>query len=354
MFDELIREAGRLEAGIEIPVSITLDPEGYGDRMCPNEHCQFAFKVKWSDWREKVSDDSVYCPSCRPVAESICWNTPEQANHFKRSALSAIGQRLGLAMERDAERWNRQQPAGGFISVSLSVETPSRAVLLPPPAADSMRLKTTCSRCSCEYAVIGAAFLCPACGHNDVDRVFGDALDNVCRTLDVVPSIRGALPTREDEENTTRSLIEHSLQSSVTAFQKYAEHLYARLATPRTLRRNTFQSIDEGSGVWEEATAKGYRAYLKDAELAVLRRGFQQRHLLAHTPGIVDRDYIARSGDATWSGWAAPRPSCGNGPAVCAATKETRRRDGERRLLNDLIAFCGPFYPSSRLLHRPL
>jgi DNA-binding IclR family transcriptional regulator len=31
-----------------------------------------------------------------------------------------------------------------------------------------------------------------------------------------------------------------------------------------------------------------------------LKRGFQQRHLLAYTQGLVDQDYIVRSGDTSY------------------------------------------------------
>ena len=39
--------------------------------------------------------------------------------------------------------------------------------------------------------------------------------------------------------------------------------------------------------------------YLTPAEMATLKRAFQQRNLLAHTQGIVDQNYIDRSGDSS-------------------------------------------------------
>ena len=47
------------------------------------------------------------------------------------------------------------------------------------------------------------------------------------------------------------------------------------------------------------ATGKHYSDYLAPAEIATLKRAFQQRHLLAHTQGIVDQNYIDRSGDTS-------------------------------------------------------
>lgn len=300
MFDELIRETRRLEAGIKIPLSISLDSDGCADRKCPKPECQFVFKVEWNAWSERAAGHAVYCPSCGHTADSGSWNTPEQWEYFKSSALSAFGQRIGQAMERDAARWNRQQVPDALVRMTLSVDTPRRSVLLPPEAAEAIQIKLACSECSCRYAVIGAAFFCPACGHNDVDRVFGEALDNASRTLEAIPTIQGTLPSRETAETTSRSLTEHALLSAVTAFQKYAEHLYARLSVGSRPRRNTFQNIDEGSKAWKAVAGVSYERHLEPKELTVLRRGFQQRHLIAHTQGVVDDDYVARSGDTSW------------------------------------------------------
>jgi hypothetical protein len=86
----------------------------------------------------------------------------------------------------------------------------------------------------------------------------------------------------------------------VTAFQRYAEVLYARCPSASAARRNAFQNLVEGSNLWAAAFGKCYDDHLDGAELAALTRAFQQRHLLAHTQGVVDRDYIARSGDTSY------------------------------------------------------
>ena len=96
-----------------------------------------------------------------------------------------------------------------------------------------------------------------------------------------------------------RSLVEHGLQNAVTVFQRYAEALYSQLVSAPKPRRNVFQNVAEGSELWCNATGKRYSNYLTSAEMSVLKRAFQQRHLLAHTQGIVDQDYIANSGDTS-------------------------------------------------------
>ena len=96
-----------------------------------------------------------------------------------------------------------------------------------------------------------------------------------------------------------RSIIEYGLQSTVTAFQRYAEALYARVEPEKTPRPNVFQNIPRGSDLWASATGKCYSDYLTPAEMATLKRAFQQRHLLAHTQGIVDQNYVDLSGDSS-------------------------------------------------------
>jgi hypothetical protein len=66
-------------------------------------------------------------------------------------------------------------------------------------------------------------------------------------------------------------------------------------------RRNVFQNLADGSALWRAATSKGYEDLLTPAEMADLLRLFQQRHLLAHCEGIVDQDYITKSGDTAYA-----------------------------------------------------
>ena len=63
---------------INIPVEFKSDEKGYFDRQCPNEKCEYVFKIYMEDWKEKVSDDQVFCPMCGHTATSDKWYTFEQ------------------------------------------------------------------------------------------------------------------------------------------------------------------------------------------------------------------------------------------------------------------------------------
>jgi len=300
VFDELIRELRRLEGSHEVSVAIPSDAEGYFDRECPSAECQFAFKVREEDWRDKVRDEEVFCPFCGHTASSGEWWTQEQIKHAKKAAFVRVQHRIGRAMKRDADLWNRRQPRDSFIRITMKVDDRPRHVFLPPAAAEPMRLKINCPACACRYAVIGAAFFCPACGHNAADLMFSQSISGIRNVLDALAGVRAAIPDRDTAETTVRLIVENGLQNAVTAFQRYTEALYARYSSLPQPRRNAFQNLNEGTDLWHTATGKRYSDYLDSAELAALTRFFQQRHLLAHTQGLVDDDYIKRTGDTAY------------------------------------------------------
>jgi len=56
-----------------------------------------------------------------------------------------------------------------------------------------------------------------------------------------------------------------------------------------------------GSDLWKAEIGHSYVDLIGQAKLDQLKIYFQQRHLLAHQQGIVDQDYIDRSGDKTYA-----------------------------------------------------
>lgn len=300
MFDELIKELRRLDGRHKVSITIPSDADGYFDRECPSPECQFKFKVQEDDWRDKVRDEEVCCPFCGHTAASDAWWTQDQLKHTEKVALAHIGHRINRAMKRDADRWNRRQARNSFISMTMTVDSRPSYLPLPPAAVEPMRLKIACPECECRYAVIGAAFFCPACGHNAADLVFSQTITGIRQVLDALAHIRATVPDRDTADTTVRLITENGLQNAVTAFQRFAEALYSGFPSVGSPRRNAFQNLNEGSDLWLSATGKQYSGYLNSTELNALTRFFQQRHLLAHTQGIVDADYINRTGDTNY------------------------------------------------------
>lgn len=300
MFEDLIRALESLD-GRKVSVSIPADAEGYFDRACPSDTCLFEFKIHEDDWKDKVRDEEVFCPFCRHAASSDEWWTETQIEHARQSAMNQVTGDINQAMRRDADRWNRRQPRNSFIRITMSVDNKPRHIALPPSAAEPMEMEVNCPACECRYAVIGAAYFCPACGHNSVERDFQRSIQTQLASLDAIIHVRQAIEERDIAENTIRTIVESGLLNAVTAFQRYVEALYVRKPGVPGPRRNAFQNLSVGSGLWQQAYGRNFEEHLGADNLADLNRYFQQRHLLAHKDGLVDADYVQRSGDPSYT-----------------------------------------------------
>jgi hypothetical protein len=105
---------------------------------------------------------------------------------------------------------------------------------------------------------------------------------------------------RDEAEVMIRTLLEKAVQDTVMSFQRLNEQLYER-QSGKMARRNAFQNLDVGSDLWSAEIGHAYVDLIGQDKLDQLRVYFQQRHLLAHQQGIVDQDYIDRSGDQTYA-----------------------------------------------------
>lgn len=306
MFDELGRELGRLGRTMKVKVPIESDDEEYLDKECPSEECCKQFKVYSDDWENKISEERVYCPFCRHCEQADHWWTTEQVERGQKEArahgVAQVQRAIHTGLKRDARKWNRRQPRNSLLQLKMSV--PSHAPVVPRPrpiaANEPLRFKIVCSRCECRYAVVGCAFFCPACGHNDATMMFDQALKGIRESLDSLASIERTDLDADAMESVRRTIVEGGLQNTVAAFQRYAESLYEGLRNAPRARQNIFQNISGGDKTWLSATGKRYLDYLTEVELGTLKLAFQRRHLLAHRQGLVDEKYIGRSGDDSY------------------------------------------------------
>lgn len=304
MFEHIRRQLEELEQAQKVSIPISVDENGYYDKECPNSECLYQFKVKEDDWHSLFSDDAVFCPKCRHEAPAESWWTTQQIEESKQQALKHIRGLIGEALHADARDFNRRQPKGGFITMSMNTSGIShRHAIVPIPAQKEMQLEIQCEKCNANYAVIGSAFFCPCCGHNSVERTFDDAIKKVEAKVNNLAVIRKAFQEAgqtDEGEITCLSLIETGILDCVVAFQRFSEETYRKFTKNATIPFNAFQRLDTGSDLWKTAIQEGYEHWLTPQELAELTILFQKRHLLAHSEGIVDAKYIAKSTDNTY------------------------------------------------------
>lgn len=303
MFNKTSRMLTKYNQGSSIQVSIQIDDDGYFDRHC--SACSADFKVLFEDWKKKVSDEKVFCPICRHEDTSNSWNTIEQQEYFNTVVLNQFQREFNEALRDDARNFNhRQKP--GFISLSLSVKPSSLQTVVPLSVADVMKQKFTCEICGCRYASIGLAYFCPACSHNSILNTFQNTIDTVNHLINSIPDITRAFETIKDEDvarDSVRNILEDSLCRLVGAFQHFSEHLFNQKSNAQNIkqRKNVFQNLADSSDLWKQLTGKRYEDLISKYEYDELEQLFQKRHLLAHRNGIVDQDYIKKSGDTTYA-----------------------------------------------------
>jgi len=300
MFEDLIKEMERLN-GQSVSVPIESDEKGYIDKQCPSEDCEFIFKVHEEDWANIFKDEAVWCPLCRHEAPASQWFTIEQVEYAKAEALTIVKGKINNAIRSGAQKFNQSQPRNSFISMNMKVNGGiSRTFNIPAKAAELMQLEIQCEECNSRFAVIGSAYFCPACGHNSVTKTFSDSLRKIKAKKDSIEIVRKALTEsmgKDEAELTCRSLLETCISDGVVAFQKYCEGMYVRFGIAPF---NAFQRLEQGSNIWFGAIQKGYSDWLTDDELVEINILFQKRHILSHNEGIVDSQYITKSGDISY------------------------------------------------------
>lgn len=298
MFGDLIKELENLKS---ISVPVEADQDGYIDKQCPSESCEFIFKVNEDDWSENFQDEAVYCPLCRHEAPSDKWFTTEQIEHAKSEAFEVVQGKVNKALNSGARKFNQSQPRKSFIKMSMKVTGPRhRTYAIPAKAAQEMALKIECEACESKFSVIGSAYFCPCCGHNSVVQMFSDSLRKIRAKKEASEVLRASLESqlsKDEAELTCRSLIETCVIDAVVAFQKYCEGMYEPFGKTKM---NVFQRLDDGSKLWKDLLGEGYSDWLSDDEMNELKVLFNKRHLLSHNEGIVDQKYLDKSGDTNY------------------------------------------------------
>ena len=177
MFEDVLNELKKMH---EVSTEIDVDSNGYIDKQCPSEPCEFLFKVYESDWIDKFQDEAVWCPFCRHEATSDQWFTLEQVEHAKSEALEVAIGTLNNAFDKSAKKFNQRQPKNSLITMSMKFTgTKQRTHTIPAKAAEAMALKIQCSECDSRFSVVGSAYFCPCCGYNSVIQTFQNSLRKI-------------------------------------------------------------------------------------------------------------------------------------------------------------------------------
>ena len=183
---------------MEIPIEVISDEKGYFDRECPHEECEFVFKIYTVDWKNKVSDEKVYCPRCGHVAPSDHWWTQYQLESIKeiarRWAINEVQKTINESLKEISRNSNKY--------INIKYEPGKRISFQNNPIGqlEEWELVITCEQCATKISVIGTAYFCPCCGCNSVDRVFNESIDRIKNQINSLNKMQEMLQEIYDKD----------------------------------------------------------------------------------------------------------------------------------------------------------
>jgi len=274
--------------GNSISVRIQPDEDGFTGRECPNPECEGYFKIEFGTGL-KGENMPCHCPYCGHTASHDHFWTKEQVEYAQSVAL----RQLTDAFQKDLKKLEFDHKPRGPLGIGFSLKV--KPGHLPPIRYyREKRLETevVCSNCTLRYAVYGVFAFCPDCGLHNSLQILSKNLELVIKMLDMAMTTEVDLATR---------LIENALEDCVSAFDGFGREICRihanKLVDPIRAEKVSFQNLEGAQRSLSELFNIDLTAGLAGDEWTIAVQGFQKRHLLAHKMGVVDEEYIRKTGD---------------------------------------------------------
>lgn len=257
---------------MELFVNIQPDEDGYTGRECPM--CKKYFKIRFGTGLPNATE--CHCPYCNHVGGQNQFWTKDQIEYAKSVALNKISGQL-LAQMKQIER--RPDPKALF-SIGLSVK--GRPTPIAYYSEKQLEERVTCGACTLEYTIYGAFGYCPDCGIHNSLQIVNTNLDLVLKVLDLVPTSPGEIGSK---------LIENALEDAISSFDGFGREHCAKLPY-----KISFQNISAAREKLMLEEGVDISDGLESAHWSFICDQFQKRHLLAHKMGIIDDEFVSRTG----------------------------------------------------------
>lgn len=257
---------------MEFTLKIQPDADGYTGRECPE--CEKYFKIKFGTGLPGSPD--CHCPYCNHIDPQKQFFTKDQVEYVKSVALNKISGDLLQSLKK-AER--RPDPRA-FISIGITVKGSPTPII--HYSEKELEERVTCSGCTLQYTIYGAFAFCPDCGVHNSLQIINANFDLVIKTLDLAKT---APP------DVMAKLIENALEDAVSSFDGFGREHCAGQAF-----KISFQSIEPAREKLQREAGVDIADGLNAAEWKFVCEQFQKRHLFAHKMGIIDTEFLARTG----------------------------------------------------------
>jgi hypothetical protein len=261
---------------------IQSDEQGMWGRNCP-------FCKKYFRTNHVMS--GTHCPYCAGEESSLAFVSKEQRTYitacYDAFARAYVGKKSTAVEIADI---TDQTPAWHY-------------------SEEKQQFHFKCSEkgCDTQTDILGEYGYCPGCGRTNARKLFLDRVDKMLLRVD---EVKKNVPERKERA----TVWEEMTKNIVGDFEHLAKHLrVSLLCFPLTVNRkkrleelnfqkplqaneSLVQWFDIGLLAWpgDKTTAK---RMVPDSDLPFIKKMIQRRHILIHSGGIVDQDYIDISGD---------------------------------------------------------
>ncbi len=278
-----------MDENFTVSIPVEADNNGYLDKECPSENCLFKFKVFADDWGE-FKNKKKFCPLCGHKANYDVFWTTEQLKNAKDQAVKQAMNIFSDRLSNMAKNFNNKK-SDGFLSMKIK-HSYIKNKIKPILAEEEFEQKITCKKCNLKYSVRGAAFFCPFCGNNSVSEMFDSSMDKIESNINFILNLK----EKSDEiENLKITTFENSISDTLIVYESFCQKTYKEKYNPND--NTKFQNIKNANKTWKKIFGEDYRDWLTSDEFNKFKKFFQKRHLLIHSSGIVNQEYLNKTQD---------------------------------------------------------
>jgi hypothetical protein len=274
--------------GSQLSISIPPDEEGLVGRECPVPECESYFKIQFGTGL-KGENLPCHCPYCGHEAGTDKFFTKAQVEYVQ----SVVMNQVTGALLKDLKSLEFNHRLHGGFGIGISMKVSGRPMPIRQYHEKKLETEVVCEQCTLRYMIYGVFGFCQDCRvHN--------SLQILKKNLELVEKMLVVAETQE--QAVAQCLIENGLEDCVSAFDGFGREicrLHANTsADSKKVENVSFQNLEGArqnmNGLFNLDIAAG----LADDEWKAAVRAFQKRHLVSHKMGVVDEEYLRKSGDS--------------------------------------------------------
>lgn len=273
--------------GSQFSISIPPDEDGLIGRECPVPKCENYFKIQPGTGL-KGENLPCHCPYCGYAAEPDKFFTKAQVEYVQSVVLNQV---TGALLKDLKSLEFNHRPRGAF-GIGISMKVSGQPTPIRHYREKQLETEVVCEQCALRYMIYGVFGFCPDCGIHNSLQILKTNLQLVEKMLAVAET---------QEQAVAQILIENSLEDCASAFDGFGREIcrvHAKASTdPEKVDKVSFQNLEGAKQNVSALFNLDLAAGLTEDEWKAAVGAFQKRHILSHKMGVVDAEYVRKSGD---------------------------------------------------------